>query len=185
MRVTLIAAQSLDGFITRHDEPGAGFASEADQRHFRRSLGLFDCSVMGATTYRAARDIIRAARTGSRRRIVVTRSPEQFTADAEPGMLEFTSEAPRALLRRLGGLGHRACALLGGAQIHRWYLEEQCVNDLWLTLEPRLFGSGTPLVGGLLDVALQLDSVERLEGSDSLLAKYSIQPAGNTGHGPA
>ncbi len=184
MRVTLIAAQSLDGFITRHNEPGAGFASEADQRHFRRSLGLFDCNVMGATTYRAARDIIRSARTGNRRRVVITRSPAQFAADAEPGVLEFTSEAPRALLARLSGLGHRACALLGGAQIHRWFLEERCVDNLWLTLEPRLFGSGTPLVGGALDVALQLDSVERLDGSDSLLAKYTIKPAG-TGREPA
>ena len=58
------------------------------------------------------------------------------------------------------------------------------MDNLWLTLEPRLFGSGTPLVGGALDVALQLDSVERLDGSDSLLAKYTIKPAG-TGREPA
>ena len=52
MQLVLIAAQSLDGFITRHDEPGTAFTSPADQTHFRTVLQNFDCSVMGAETYR-------------------------------------------------------------------------------------------------------------------------------------
>jgi hypothetical protein len=51
MRVTLIAVQSLDGFITKHATPGSDFASLADQVHLRSALAGFDCSVMGAETY--------------------------------------------------------------------------------------------------------------------------------------
>jgi dihydrofolate reductase len=37
MRLTLIAAQSLDGFITRHDTPGSDFVSDADRAFFREA----------------------------------------------------------------------------------------------------------------------------------------------------
>lgn len=176
MRVTLIAAQSLDGFITRHDEPGTAFTSPADQAYFARVLAGFDCSVCGSRTYSTLRDALRSSgRLAQRRRIVLTREPERYAADAVAGALEFSREEPRALCRRLAGAGHRACALLGGGEVHRSFFADGCVDRVWLTLEPRLFGRGTPLVRGELDVALSLESVERLAGSDSLLAKYLVR----------
>ena len=175
MRVTLIAAQSVDGFITRHQTPGTRFTSAADQAHFARVLRDFDCSVMGATTYQTVRDTIRRRLEPARRRVVLTHHPERYAAEAIPGALEFTRDEPDALLQRLAASGHRECALLGGAQIHRLFLERQRVNRLWLTIEPRLFGTGTPLVGGEIDRRLRLESVERLPESDSLLVKYQVE----------
>ena len=89
-------------------------------------------------------------------------------------MLEFTTDAPAEVLRRLAMDGHRACALLGGAQIHALFLQARLVDELWLTLEPRLFGAGTPLVGIPVEVSLHLLSAERLEAGDSLLVKYRV-----------
>jgi dihydrofolate reductase len=174
MRVTLVAAQSVDGFITKHGEPGTAFTSAADQAHFRRALGQFDCGLMGGETYRVARDVIRSRRGPNRLRVVLTRRPEAFAADAEPGVLEFTQGPPAEILQHLERRGHRACALLGGAQIHALFLAARLVDELWLTLEPCLFGTGTPLVGAPLDAQLRLLGSERLDGSDSLLLRYSL-----------
>ena len=174
MRVTLIAAQSVDGFITQHDEPGTAFTSPADQRHFGRALQAFDCGILGGETYRVAREVIRSRRSRERPRVVMTRNPDAFAADAESGVLEFTTDAPAEVLRRLAMDGHRACALLGGAQIHALFLQARLVDELWLTLEPRLFGAGTPLVGIPVEVSLHLLSAERLEAGDSLLVKYRV-----------
>jgi riboflavin biosynthesis pyrimidine reductase len=173
MRLVLIAAQSLDGFITRHDTPGSAFASAADQIHLRRALTEFDCSVMGAESYRSARELIRERLTIPRLRLVLTRSPEKFAAEAVPGALEFSSFPPAALVTQLRTRGHRACALLGGAQIHSLFLDAGLVDELWLTIEPRLFGGGTPLLAQRSDTGLRLLAQENL-AADTLLLKYAV-----------
>lgn len=173
MRVILIAAQSLDGFITKHDTPGSDFASPADQAHLRTALAAFDCSIMGAETYRTARTQIRERMTSPRLRIVLTRSPENFTADTVPGRLEFSSASPQQLLASLSARGLSRCALLGGAQIHSLFLAARLIDELWLTLEPVLFGRGTPLLSSPASTQLRLLSEEKL-AADTLLLKYEV-----------
>jgi dihydrofolate reductase len=174
MRIVLIAAQSVDGFIARHDEPGTAFASEADQAHFRAALAQCDSEIMGATTYLVARAAILGHATDTRIRIVVTRDPGKFAGDAAAGRLEFTSETPAALVARLRAQGRKRCALLGGSQIHSLFLDAGLADELWLTVEPRLFGGGVPLLGARADLKLRLLSHERL-GDDGLLLKYAFE----------
>jgi dihydrofolate reductase len=157
MEIVLIAAQSLDGFITRHDTPGAGFTSAEDKAWFPGVLREFD-----------------ANRKPGRRRVVLTRQPEAFAEDAMAGILEFTAESPAALVQRLAAAGHRRCALLGGGEIHRLFLAAGLVDQLWITVEPRLFGSGTPLVGGRVDIALTWLSTQSLGASTQLL-RYAVR----------
>ncbi len=174
MEIVLIAAQSLDGFITQHDIAGSRFTSPEDKAWFAQALEKFDCSILGGTTFRAERSLFLAGREPDRRRVVLTRSPADYAGDAVSGVLEFSADEPAKLVARLRADGHRRCALLGGAQIHRQFLEAGLVDELWITLEPRLFGSGTPLVGGKIDVRLRLIGSEHL-GGDTQVMRYAVQ----------
>ncbi|GAB5562144.1 MAG: dihydrofolate reductase family protein [Synoicihabitans sp.] len=174
MLVVLIVAQSLDGFIARHDEPGVAWASSADQRWFRQALGEFDCQVMASTTYQTVRDHLRSKSEDGCFRIVMTRRPQNFAADQETGALEFTSASPAAILRTLTDSDRTACALLGGATAHDAFLRSGLVNEIWVTIEPRIFGRGTPLVRETQDQKLAIISSERLPNSDSLLVRYRV-----------
>lgn len=176
MHVTLIAAQSLDGFITRHDDTTPAFTSAADRAYFPRALQAFDCSIMGGITYRAQREYFLRHLAPDRRRMVLTRDPSRHQADAQPGALEFTDEAPATLVARLADNGHRRCALLGGAQIHSLFLAAGLVHEIWLTMEPRLFGGGTPFLAERTDLTVRLLDFERLPESDSLVVKYRVLP---------
>lgn len=173
MRLILIAAQSLDGFITRHDMPGSEFASDADRAFFRVALRGFDCCVMGSAAYLAARDAIRSAVMPERVRVVLTRSPERFASDTIPGKLEFSCAAPTRLVADFTARGLKNCAILGGAQIHSLFLEAGLVDELWLTIEPLLFGGGTPLLSRRANVQLALLACEKLS-PDTLLLKYRV-----------
>ncbi len=173
MRIVLIAAQSLDGFITRHDEPGTAFTSPEDKSHFRAALAGFDACIFGAGTYRVSRVFIRAQFPDHPLRVVLTRSPERFAADAVPGELEFTAAAPAAVAENLRARGIRQCALLGGSHAHSLFLDAGLVDELWLTVEPLLFGGGTPLLARRSNRRLELQSVDRL-GEHPLLLKYRV-----------
>jgi riboflavin biosynthesis pyrimidine reductase len=173
MRIVLIAAQSLDGFITKHSEPGTAFTSPEDKAYFRAVLASFDVSLFGGETYRVSREAIRAQLPGHPLRLVLTRSPERYAAETIPGTLEFTNTAPAALAADLQARGFRRCALLGGSHMHSLFLEAGLVDEVWLTVEPVLFGGGTPLLARRADLRLELQTTEKL-GAHALLLKYRV-----------
>lgn len=174
MRVVLIAAQSIDGFLAKHDIPGTDFTSTADKAWFPVCLRDFDTCVMGSETWRMARAGILAAPCSGRRRIVMTRDPAKFAGDAQPGRIEFTSEPAIELVTRLAREGAKHCALLGGGVINGLFLAAGVVDELWITVEPLLFGEGRPIAEARLDVALTLAEVVRL-APDTLLLKYRVK----------
>lgn len=170
--VIAVAAMSLDGKITFHDVPGNGFTSDADKAHFVSCLNGFDCSILGRTTFAASKEFILSRLTPDRLRVVITHSPQDYAQWAVPGQLEFTSDAPEAVLADLGRRGYQRCVHLGGSDAYASYQTAGCIDEWWLSLEPRIFGEGRPLCPGLHDVELKLLSSERLEESDTLLLKY-------------
>lgn len=173
MRIVLIAAQSLDGFITKHAEPGTAFTSPEDKAYFRAALASFDAGIFGGETYRVSRDFIRDRLPGLRIRMVMTRSPARYAAETMPGALEFTSAAPAALAAALQARGVQRCALLGGSHVHSLFFEAGLVDEVWLTVEPVLFGGGTPLLARRADIRLELQAMEKL-GAHALLLKYHV-----------
>lgn len=175
MKIVLIVAQSLDGFITRHDEPGAGWTSPADKQWFRACLRQFDAQVMARKTYDTVRDEIDPRSGNAPFRIVMTRDPVKYAETQLEGKLEFSAAGPAGIIARLQAAGCRACTLLGGATVHDAFLDANLVDELWVTVEPRLFGCGTPVVGQSRDQQLQLIAVERLPDSDSVVLKYRPQ----------
>jgi dihydrofolate reductase len=174
MRIVMIAAQSLDGFISKHAEPGTGFTSPEDKAYFREVVAGFDVGVFGAETYRVSREAIRSRMSGRLLRVVMTRSPARYATDAIPGKLEFTQAPASALADDLRARGFRDCALLGGSQVHSSFLASSIVDEIWLTVEPVLFGGGTPLLAQAADVRLDLIATEKL-GGDTLLLKYRVR----------
>lgn len=172
IEVVAIAAMSLDGLITFHDVPGNGFTSQADKAHFANALKAFDCSVLGRTTFDASKDFILKRLSADRLRIVITRSPEDFRELAVEGQLEFYAESPHEILKMLAARGYKRCAHLGGSDAYAAFQSAGCIHEWWISLEPRIFGSGRPLCPGLHNSELALKSFERLEGSDTLLLKY-------------
>ncbi len=174
MRIVLIAAQSLDGFITRHGEPGTAFTSPEDKAYFRAAVAGFDVGIIGGETYRVSRDFIRTSLPGRLLRVVLTRAPERYAAEALPGALEFTNAAPAELVAGLRTRGFKQCALLGGSHAHSLFLEAGLTDEIWLTVEPALFGGGTPLLARRIDVRLELLATEKL-GAATLLLKYQVR----------
>ena len=174
LRVVAVAAMSLDGRITHHDRPGNAFTSAADKRHFSECLTAFDCSIIGRNTFEASKGFILDNLAPSRLRVVITQAPEAFARYAIPGQLEFTADSPRGIVTDLFQRGYRQCVHLGGGEAYSAFQSAGVVDEWWVTIEPRIFGSGRSLCSGQLDTNLELISAERLYGSDSLLLKYRV-----------
>lgn len=170
MHVLLVAVQTIDGCITYHERPGTGaFASREDAEHFAQTMGTCDCSIFGSATFEADRIPITSNLAIQRLRVVLTRRPEHYAADAVPGALEFSDASPAEVLADLVARGFQRCALLGGSVVNGLFLEADLVDELVITLEPRILGTGTRLVQGRMDRVFELIEDVPLNGSTRLL----------------
>jgi len=167
----LVAVISLDGCLTRHHDEGAGWASAADRRHFASALADADVYLMGSATYTEARDNIRKGLDRRHRRIIVTRTPEKYEHDTVTGQLEFTAETPQQIVGRMRADGHHRCVVLGGGEIYNLFLGSGVVDEMQLTLEPRVFGDGKRLAGTAtaIDPRFSLTKVDHLSETTLLL----------------
>jgi dihydrofolate reductase len=89
--------------------------------------------------------------------------------------LEFSNETPEKLIERLSTLGYKKALLVGGSIINGLFLKNNLVDELYLTIEPKIFGKGKNIVEEQsLDKSLQLINVKKLNKTGTLLLKYKI-----------
>ncbi|PRX98882.1 dihydrofolate reductase family protein [Allonocardiopsis opalescens] len=159
-RLVYYVATTIDGFIAAPDGGMAAFPTEGDHieaiiaeypetipGHMRDQMGLdapnrhFDTVVMGRGTYQPAVDLGVPNLYPQLRQYVVTRTMERSPHPA----VELVTGDPVAKVRELkaeDGLDIWLCG--GGALAGVLYPE---VDELFVKINPVVFGSGTPLFG--------------------------------------
>jgi dihydrofolate reductase len=167
MKVFLVAAITADGFIGRNAGHLADWTSREDKKLFVRLTKQAGTMVMGSKTFAT----IGRALPG-RKTIVYTTRPDEFSVDG----VEATDESPVELVARLENDGVKALAVCGGASIYALFMDAGVVDELYLTIEPLLFGTGVPLFSSELDCKLSLLDLEKLN-EHSILLHYAVQKA--------
>lgn len=172
MKIRLVLVSTVDGKITKWNDPDVKkWSSEADKDHFRRLWNEAKLIVMGSRTY----EVTPPVPSGKRLVVVVTHRPSLYEADQVAGKLEFRNRQPAELIDELEREGHKEMMLVGGPQLATSFLKEQLVDELWLTLEPELFGNGGNLITGEnLDIPMHLTDITRMNDRGTLLLRYDI-----------
>lgn len=128
---------------------------------------------MGRKTYDHAKNSMH--HTKGRLRVVLTTQPEKFASFTIPNVLEFTNQKPQELLKDLEKKGYKKALLLGGTMINTLFAREQLISEVWITLEPYIFGKGKELLNTIpFNIPLQLVSIKKLNQQGTLLLKYKI-----------
>ncbi len=144
MIVSLIGAISADGFIAASEAQNSlTWTSKEDTRFFVEKTKEIGTLVMGRKTF----DTIGKPLKG-RRVIVMSRTPLSRIEGEYGGVVEYTSESPKELVARLETEGVAKLVVCGGAMIYAQFLQAGLVHELFLTIEPVIFGEGTLLAPG-------------------------------------
>lgn len=168
MKVFIIAAVTADGLMGAHDaHRSLDWRSKEDSRFFIDTTKASGVMVMGAATYKTFR--MKRAPPG-RRLIVYTRHPDEIVGEN----IETTDENPRELIDRLATEGYESLAVCGGAMINSLFLDAGLVDEVYLTVEPVLFGTGVPLFRNATQQRLILLDHTNLNDS-TLLLRYAVQ----------
>ena len=172
MKTILVFVSTLDGKITKWGQPDVKvWSSQSDKDYFKNLWRKSPVIIMGSNTYKAEP----VKPTSNRLVIVMTQQIAKYKASEIPGLLEFTNESPENILARLENSGFNFILIVGGAKIATSFLKKYLIDELWLTIEPKIFGTGGNFViDEKLDINLNLITTERVNEQGTLINKYLV-----------
>ena len=174
MKVIMVAVSSLNGKTTKGKDPNIySWTSKEDTDFFFSLIEKNNLIVMGSGTYEAARKVIKLKK--NKLRIVLTRNPRKYSEETKKDMLEFTNDTPLELIKKLENRGYNQMLVVGGGTINSLFLKSKLVDEIYLTIEPKIFGQGQELINEEnLDSNLKLINIKKLNKQGTLLLKYEV-----------
>ncbi len=176
MNVALAMVATVNGKITKGDDPDIYiWTSKEDQAHFFSLVQQYNLIVMGSATYESVRHKIQL--NPNILRIVLTSNPEKYEKEQVKGQLEFYNTAPLELIKTLEEKGYEKMLLVGGGTINALFFKDNLVNEIYLTIEPKIFSRGKNLVDDIIDgavVSLCLKRIKQMNITGTLLLHYEI-----------
>src|ERR1700759_5060214 len=137
MKTILIFVSSLDGKITKWGQPNVRlWSSHQDQDYYKKVWNESKLIVMGSATFNA--DTFNPS--PDHQIIIMTSDPNKYKNAAVRGQIEFTNETPVELCSRFTKNGYPQMLVVGGPHVATSFLKEQLIDELWLTIEPKIFG---------------------------------------------
>jgi dihydrofolate reductase len=172
MKTILIFVSSLDGKVTKWGEPNVRlWSSHQDQDYYKKVWNESRLIVMGSSTFNA--DTFNPS--PDHQIIIMTSHPDRYKSYEVPGQMEFTNETPVELSSRFATKGHQQMLVVGGPHISTSFLKEQLIDELWLTIEPKIFGTGENFAtDAKLDIDLRLIQSEKVNDQGTLITKYGV-----------
>lgn len=172
MKIVLLAVTSIDGFITNGDDPNIyKWTSREDQKFFFQQIEKAKLIFMGSKTYETAKHFIKHKK--GRTRIIFTRNPEKYKQGEVKGILEFTKDNPVKVIERFEKLGVSEALLVGGSEINSLFFKHNLISEMYITIEPIIFGKGKKLFNSNVKSAYQLDFLKKLNKKGTTLLHYT------------
>ncbi|MDZ4229766.1 MAG: dihydrofolate reductase [Candidatus Veblenbacteria bacterium] len=164
-RYIAFIAASVDGRISLTSGTLPSWTSKEDWRFLQNSLARVDAVVVGRNTYRAAATRLRKRNTYILSNRLVTLRRRGTVTFVNPHRIDLVE-----LLQ-----GYKTVAILGGGMVYRTMLERNLLDEIFVTIEPLIFGRGKEMfVGGTRTTQLRLLSVLHLNRSGTILLHYQV-----------
>lgn len=170
MKVILVMAMTADGYITKHTDGLVDWTSKEDKKHFSKITKDTGVVIYGRKTFSTFNKPL-----PGRLNIILTRTPQDYANRQEADLLEFTNQEPQILLDTLEQRGYKQVAIAGGSAVNKMFLSLNLIDEIYLTIEPKVFGSGKRLFDDLQkDINLELID-HSLLNKDSVLLHYKVK----------
>jgi dihydrofolate reductase len=188
MKIILKMLQSMDGIISQNlpkDQiDKLDWGSPQDKLSFREVVANSDVTILGSTTFLNMPSWYFKTKPG----IIITRNVAKYEAKyADSGRnLKFLEPEPKVIKEYLESQNYQNVILGGGSKINYIMLSAGMVDEIHLTIAPKIFAKGVKIIDSPFDdtgtenslennlnTNLELISSEVL-GVSELLLKYRV-----------
>lgn len=164
MHVVLMMAVTADGKIAKSSDHFPDWTSKEDKKMFAEVSKRHGAVIMGEKTFRTFPKPLPD-------RLNVVFSRDENLPQIEN--VKWVSGDPEKVLAELEKEGFKSAILGGGTDLNSQFLKRGLVGEIWLTIEPKIFGDGLPLFAGDFNTDLKLLCVEKIN-DNSVVVKYEV-----------
>lgn len=164
MKIILAMAQTLDGKIAKSSSHFPDWTSREDKKFFHRVSKEAGVVIMGDKTFDTFPQPLKG-------RLSVV-----FTLDEDRPEIEsvkWVKGEPADVMAELEKMGYETAILGGGAAVNGMFLEKKLIDEIYVTIEPKIFGEGLALFKGDFEVNLKLKEAEKIN-DNSVVLKYEV-----------
>ena len=164
MKISLVMAITVDGKIAKHKNHFPDWTSKEDKSFFAEFSRKHKIVLMGYNTFKSFRKPLK-----DRLNVVFT---NQKNLEIYNNVL-YVSGKIEDVIRGLEQQGYKSAVLGGGAHLNAQFLKSGLINEIFLTVEPIIFGQGISIFENEFEVNLELIKVKNLN-NNTLLLRYKI-----------
>lgn len=161
----MMMAITADGKIAKDSTQFADWTSREDKKLFVEVSKNCGVIMMGENTFKTF-----PAPLKNRLNVVFS---ENQNNEAVEGV-KWVSGDIEKVLEELTSLGYEKALLGGGAYLNSLFLEKNLIDEIMLTVEPKIFGTGLSLFSKDLNADLKLIETRKLN-DDTVLLHYKIK----------
>ena len=155
---------TLDGKIAKTSDHFPDWSSREDKKMFREVSKECGVIIMGDKTF-----FTLPSPLPGRLNVVFTLEPNPKPIEG----VKWVSGEPLAVLKELEGMGYEKVLLGGGTGINTMFLEKNLIDEIYLNIEPKIFGVGLGLFNGDFNVDLELVNMEKLN-DNTISLRYLV-----------
>ena len=167
-RYIAVIATSIDGRIAPEKDYPTNWTSKEDKDFLHRILDDSDLVLVGRRTYEIAKKPL-----SKRNCLVLTKSTKNFSSRSANLVFGNPATDIRGYIREKK---YKKIVVLGGMQTYSYCLQKKMLHEIYLTIEPLVFGRGLTIFNlqRWLQVNFRLISAKKLNIKGSLLLHYKL-----------
>jgi len=192
MKIILMMAMTADGKIAKTSDHFPDWTSKEDKKNFFETTKKHGVILMGEKTFftLSPKPKNNTSDTADKKgnnsgsfgegqafpKPLPGRLNVVFTLEKNPSEIEnvkWVSGEPEKVLKELENMGYKSAILGGGAYLNSQFLQKKLIDEIWITIEPKIFGDGLGIFGGDFNIDLKLISFEKINES-SVVVKYEV-----------
>jgi dihydrofolate reductase len=158
-------ALTLDGKIGRNPDHFPDWTGKEDKKFFAEISKKAGAIIMGSKTFDTF-----GSPLPDRDNIVLTRDKNRKSKWPN---LVFTDKKPREILNDLKKTGFAKVILAGGALVNSLFAMENLIDEIIVTISPKIFGNGISLFAAEISMELELKEMKKV-GHSLILLKYKV-----------
>lgn len=157
-------AMTLDGKIAKNSSHFPNWTSKEDKQLFAKISKECGAVIMGYNTFLTFPSPLRD-------RLNVVFTLEKNLPEIEN--VKWVCGEPEDVLKNLEDIGYKQAILGGGAFINSLFLKKKLIDEIIVTIEPKLFGEGLSLFSKAFDINLKNIEVNKIN-DNSIVLKYIV-----------
>jgi dihydrofolate reductase len=165
MVVTLLMALTLDGKIAKDPDHYPDWTGKEDKKLFAEISKKAGVVIMGSKTFDTFGKPL-----PKRKNVILTRNKNR---KSQWENLVYTDKKPNEILKVLEADGYSNVVLAGGATINSLFATEKLIDEIIVTVSPKIFGYGISLFSEDISMDLNLTAAERVS-PDLVCLKYTV-----------